>query len=393
MQIWNHWYMLSSLVCYRLWWPQFSFPSFKIRTSKCLKKVRIGEQLSLVSTQGPPLDTEGASGSSSQNIGVVPPQNSLILIRPTSAALFDPFDVTRKISEIIKTKYERAVTQWSDFTPEEKEGYFKEFKSKFTWDPAHDAAIKKLWNKKSGELFRGMMHRARENPTKAVWIPTAVLSELQRIWDGPDYKKKREQGKKNRASEDSCSHTGGSIPHTEYRKRMKVELGRDPTKAEVFVRTHRKKSTQQLVDGRATTTIEKFNKMKEDILTQRSASSTSESPLEPLDEDPLFLTATGGKNKKNRVYGLGSEASFLPSSSSCSSGHSRLYTQAELEQELNERMARMNSELLDEVGDLRQRMQDQERMVRQLFSQKQMRSPRNNPDDDRGSHGHLSDED
>ncbi|XP_038704538.1 uncharacterized protein LOC120000510 isoform X1 [Tripterygium wilfordii] len=208
------------------------------------------------STQSPPLDTQGASGSSSQNTGIMPPQNNRILIRPVSTALFDPFDVTRKISEIMKTKYERAVTQWSDFTPEEKESYFKEFKSKFTWDLAHDVAIKKLWNKKSGELFRGMMHRARENPAKAIWIPSTVLSELRCIWDGPEYKKKREQGKKNRASEDSCSHTGGSIPHTEYRKRMKVELGRDPTKAEVFVRTHRKKSTQQLVDGRATTTIE-----------------------------------------------------------------------------------------------------------------------------------------
>ncbi|XP_038704542.1 uncharacterized protein LOC120000510 isoform X2 [Tripterygium wilfordii] len=197
------------------------------------------------STQSPPLDTQGASGSSSQNTGIMPPQNNRILIRPVSTAL-----------EIMKTKYERAVTQWSDFTPEEKESYFKEFKSKFTWDLAHDVAIKKLWNKKSGELFRGMMHRARENPAKAIWIPSTVLSELRCIWDGPEYKKKREQGKKNRASEDSCSHTGGSIPHTEYRKRMKVELGRDPTKAEVFVRTHRKKSTQQLVDGRATTTIE-----------------------------------------------------------------------------------------------------------------------------------------
>ncbi|XP_038701859.1 uncharacterized protein LOC119998588 [Tripterygium wilfordii] len=222
-----------------------------------------------------------------------------------------------------------------------------------------------------------MMHRARENPTKVVWIPTAVLFELHRIWDGPEYKKKREQGKKNRASEDSCSHTGGSIPHTKYRKRMKVELGRDPTKAEVFVRTHRKNSTQQLVDGRATITFylllqEKFNKLKEDTLTQRSVSSTSESPLEPLDENPIFLKATGGNNKKNRIYGLGSEASFLPSSSSCSNGHSRLYTQAELEQEVEERIARMNSELLDEVGDLWQWMQDQERMVQQLFSQMQM---------------------
>ncbi|XP_038716217.1 uncharacterized protein LOC120009638 [Tripterygium wilfordii] len=156
-----------------------------------------------------------------------------------------------------------------------------------------------------------MIHRARENPTKAVLIPTAVLFELRRIWDGPEYKKKREQGNKNLAYKDSCSHTGGSIPYMEYRKRMKVELGRNPTKAEVFVRTHQKKSTQQLVDERATTTFEKFNKLKEDILTQRSISSTSESPLEPLDEDPLFLTVTGGKNKKNRIYELGSEASFF----------------------------------------------------------------------------------
>ncbi|XP_038694356.1 uncharacterized protein LOC119991892 [Tripterygium wilfordii] len=148
------------------------------------------------STQGPPLDKQGASGSSSQNIGVVPPQNSLILIRPISAALFDPFDVTRKISEIMKIKYERAVTQRSDFTPEEKECYFKEFKSKFTWDPAHDVAIKKLWNKKSGGLFWGMMHRARENPTKAVWIPTTVQSKLRRIWDRPEYKKQGNRGRK-----------------------------------------------------------------------------------------------------------------------------------------------------------------------------------------------------
>ncbi|GLT44960.1 hypothetical protein SLA2020_188310 [Shorea laevis] len=33
---------------YMKWWPQFSFPNFKITTCECLQKVRIGEQISLV---------------------------------------------------------------------------------------------------------------------------------------------------------------------------------------------------------------------------------------------------------------------------------------------------------------------------------------------------------
>lgn len=33
---------------YKRWWPQFSLPSFKILTCKCLQKVRIGEQIALV---------------------------------------------------------------------------------------------------------------------------------------------------------------------------------------------------------------------------------------------------------------------------------------------------------------------------------------------------------
>ncbi|XP_023005700.1 uncharacterized protein LOC111498625 isoform X2 [Cucurbita maxima] len=33
---------------YKRWWPQFTVPSFKILTSKCLQKVQIGEQIALV---------------------------------------------------------------------------------------------------------------------------------------------------------------------------------------------------------------------------------------------------------------------------------------------------------------------------------------------------------
>ncbi|XP_038716888.1 uncharacterized protein LOC120009381 isoform X2 [Tripterygium wilfordii] len=187
-----------------------------------------------------------------------------------------------------------------------------------------------------------MMRRARSNPSKANWIPTDVCDEVCHIWDGPEYKKKREQGRKNRASMDGFSHTGGSIPCSEYHKRMRVKLGQNPINTE-----------------------KNFNKLKEEMLAQQSISSISESPHEPLDESSLFIKVVGGLSKKGRVYGLGSEARCLHSASFCSSGHSkRLYTQEECDQELEERVAQMNSELLDEVINLRQRMPGLEHMAR-----------------------------
>lgn len=38
---------------YRKWWPQYIFPQFKIITSNCLKKIRVGEQISLVRVKVP----------------------------------------------------------------------------------------------------------------------------------------------------------------------------------------------------------------------------------------------------------------------------------------------------------------------------------------------------
>ncbi|KAF5175601.1 Polyketide cyclase/dehydrase/lipid transport superfamily protein [Thalictrum thalictroides] len=38
---------------YKIWWPQFSFPIFKVMTSCCLKEVRLDEQISLIRMKVP----------------------------------------------------------------------------------------------------------------------------------------------------------------------------------------------------------------------------------------------------------------------------------------------------------------------------------------------------
>lgn len=84
-------------------------------------------------------------------------------------------------------------------------------------------------------------------------------------------------------------------------------------------------------------------------------------------------------SKKGRVYGIGSEARRLRFSSSSSSSigsfgsHSQNYY---LQQEIEERIARMNAELRDTVDTQQQTIVEQDRrivtMERMLASQQQM---------------------
>ncbi|XP_038722040.1 uncharacterized protein LOC120014191 [Tripterygium wilfordii] len=157
---------------------------------------------------------------------------------------------------------------------------------------------------------------------------------------------KRDKAKKNRASEiGGCTNTGGSIRHCNYIKKLQEEYGRDPTKAEVFRCTHLKRSTQEFVDHRASTTYDDYIKLKEAQSSQ--ASTTGESPIELLDDDSLFFKATKGINKKGRAYGYGDDVRRLrfSSSQSTSFGSGPKYSQ----QEIEERVARMNSELHDQL--------------------------------------------
>ncbi|XP_038698033.1 uncharacterized protein LOC119995592 [Tripterygium wilfordii] len=163
---------------------------------------------------------------------------------------------------------------------------------------------------------------------------------LEKLWAEPDYVRKREKAKINRASEtDGCTNTGGSISHSEHKKRLEKELGRPPTNAELFRHCHIKKATKEFVERRTTTTYNDNNKLKEAHSSQ--ASTSEESPLEPQDDDSIFMEATKYVNKKGRIYGLGSKASHMRFSSSYNRpSRSGLDY---LQQEIEERIARMSS--------------------------------------------------
>ncbi|XP_038719825.1 uncharacterized protein LOC120012472 [Tripterygium wilfordii] len=259
------------------------------------------------------------------------------------------------------------------------------------------------------------MQRVRKKEDDGEWIQEEAKAALEKLWAEPDYVKKREKAKMNRASETGgCTNTGGSIPHSEHKKRLEKELGRPPTKAELFRHCHIKKATQEFDD---------YNKLKEARSSQ--ASTSGESPLEPQDDDSIFMEATKWVNKKGRFYGLGLEAYHMRFSSSYS--RPSRWRPDYLQQEIEERVARMSSELHDQfssqsttISTLQEelqfykqssktqsekmkrqdrRLEKQNRMIQKqnqmmqgLFARLGMQPPSDDIDDDNEDGGHTSDE-
>ncbi|XP_054804887.1 uncharacterized protein LOC129307959 [Prosopis cineraria] len=126
--------------------------------------------------------------------------------------------------------------------------------------------------------------------------------ELEKYWESDEFKAKSEKNKKNRAANTGgCVHRGGRITFAEHRRRMEVELGRPCEYPEVFKKIQHDEE-KGWVGKRAANTYNEFERLKE---CQESDASISDSAL--------WLQVVGGKNKRGRVYGLGTQAGLLNS--------------------------------------------------------------------------------
>ncbi|KAI0499759.1 hypothetical protein KFK09_017967 [Dendrobium nobile] len=129
----------------------------------------------------------------------------------------------------------------------------------------------------------------------------------------------REQNKQNRASDcgglGSSLHTGGSVPHTEHRRRL--FLGREPTPLELHTRTHQHQADHQWVDEKAKKAHDDFVRARE---SRQSTGEGSSSGSAHISEYHTWLDVVGGR-QRGRVYGMGSQAFAIEGSSSTSAFH------------------------------------------------------------------------
>ncbi|XP_043804623.1 uncharacterized protein LOC110627282 [Manihot esculenta] len=94
-------------------------------------------------------------------------------------------------------------------------------------------------------------------------------------------------------------------------------LGREPHPHELFEATHKRKGTEEFVDARSKAIYDKYVQLKEAATHQQEGSNEPT----PINEAQLYYEAVGGQ-KKNRVYGLGSQASaYFHEPSHCSASY------------------------------------------------------------------------
>ncbi|XP_052198325.1 uncharacterized protein LOC127805615 [Diospyros lotus] len=180
-----------------------------------------------------------------------------------------------------------------------------------------------------------------------------VRQALQAKWDEDEYKKRVEQNKKNHGSEtDKSVHTSGFIPFTESRKMMEAfeRLSAEASSASAGGSKSSSPPTvderhifYQVVSGRNKKgRVYALGSQGRQSYPVGSGSKSSSPPT--VDERHIFYQVVSGRNKKGRVYALGSQGrqSYPVGSDSNSSGSYGL--SSELEQ-MRIRATQMNEEL------------------------------------------------
>ncbi|XP_019180318.1 PREDICTED: uncharacterized protein LOC109175505 [Ipomoea nil] len=125
-----------------------------------------------------------------------------------------------------------------------------------------------------------------------------LQSSLQIICDSDDFKKLLEKNKINKNSNSgglgASLHSCGSITMTEHRRRLKEKFEKDPSLAELYQHTHKRKNGDgAYVYAKAQKVVDTMSELRQ---TQTDASDVE-----------LWLEATGGVKRGGKVYGFGSD--------------------------------------------------------------------------------------
>ncbi|PWA62477.1 hypothetical protein CTI12_AA363680 [Artemisia annua] len=133
------------------------------------------------------------------------------------------------------------------------------FLEKYTWDARINQKVRDLFNHLGSRSLRDFMTRVRikGRAQKPPFMNQAIWEGLWAIWESPDFIAKSERGRAARQSNKRL-HVAGSVSIPEHRRRLQKELGRDPTAAELFFRTHVKKDKKTFVDDEAKETWEQY---------------------------------------------------------------------------------------------------------------------------------------
>ncbi|XP_045788293.1 uncharacterized protein LOC123883508 isoform X4 [Trifolium pratense] len=247
-----------------------------------------------------------------------------ILLNPTCRRRFVPHTVTRDIISRVITSMPTPAEKWKDYPIETKDELFKDFMGKYKFPSDYDRNMARtVWEKTCMDRYPDHLKNARNaalrevNSTNLVdtkghgpkGMKAEVWDGLVDIWLKPEWKKKSDANRCNRASlPDAVLHTGGSINFGEHKKRMEEELKHEVSYRDVYDRVH-KKTDGQYISQRSRTYIESYDTA---MLEKYGEDFSSH----PIVDSKVWTKSFGYKKTRNTFVGRSLDLnSSVPASS------------------------------------------------------------------------------
>ncbi|KAK1359004.1 hypothetical protein POM88_043478 [Heracleum sosnowskyi] len=241
-----------------------------------------------------------------------------------------------QITSIMHERLEPKGFAWKSVSKDAKKFYFEEFKKWFVWRQ-EDNLVYEAWQKSAAYRYKDLRSRARGKWEKKKQLDNRIgkdvwLSWIEE-WKTPECQKKTEIKRDNRKggvvrNDYPATHTAGSSSHRKTEARL-----------------------------------EKIKSLR----AERSQPADGSSTPQPVDENQLFYDAVGGRNSRNKIYGLGSSQDlfYAPSSSTIAhfsnSSHPNSQDYEKLQTELEVMKERMK-----EMDTMQQRMKDMENLLARM---------------------------
>ncbi|KAM3308137.1 hypothetical protein P3S67_009881 [Capsicum chacoense] len=284
-----------------------------ISSAPNLSGLRVGGPNTSTSPSMDSATTPSATSVASQNLqfkGVLEYDNVRRLrIIPYRDGFIPQYADAHMVIEIIKPFFNEPWNSWLEIPYKTRIIMWKQFVMKCTWSDCHDNEVDRIFWLKAALWIKEHLYEARNKLVKPSWLNDEVWSKFLILWDTPEYKAKREQGKANRASETGGSlHTGGSMSFATHQRRLKfLNGGVDVPLLTTFAETHMKKKS----DGTKAEWVKPhakdafgFQKIIEDWRqTQLASEDGTMVQPSPADMTRIWTTVVDGP-KKGKTYGI-----------------------------------------------------------------------------------------
>ncbi|XP_051134886.1 uncharacterized protein LOC127254057 [Andrographis paniculata] len=254
-------------------------------------------------------DTSGVGNSGSEQSAVGSYDNDGLIeieVRP-DGSIFWPSSATRKLRPIFTTKISPKGYTWTDVPLATQQFYEEEMKKYIKWKPEHHEVVHSYYNQKACETYnhwlyeiRHEIHSGKEKLSKRV--PAIVLQKWKEEWTSQNASKKLVTANSNRRGGNpsgpaEATHIGGSRSFMETSHKMGFE------KWDTYEWTHTRHH-----DGKNYCST-KAARLKEGMDVIEEGMSQFGDTQYNRDDALLSLVH---RDKKKRIFGLGSLASTVP---------------------------------------------------------------------------------